>query len=570
MKDDHGRTDADSDSLSRIHRRTVLRLGSTLTLGAVAATPTSAAKTDTPTTDRQTVDDSTHSCTRGSRLKPTDDGPIFADVDYREYERETPYSDLTLSVHPDADPDDDPEALLEFLAWQATDLELAAFDTVPGTLEPRVELGDRCGVASRESYRMADGRCATLDHNTIGHEYVHIQQVHSRTIETRWLIEAVADFYQRLFAYRRGYTSFLPIARAAERAREHYSDTVLADPTSWGAHPTYPSADYLKGSTVILELDRRIRKGTDGSATFDDVFAEMNARDITDHESFLDAVEAATGYRFESFFDRYVFGSDQPDLPDSPEPFDRHYEFEFDDEMVYVPSQKTYDNYITIGQLGGTRDLIAGYRIWDDVLGTTDPVSAGEISYRNRIELDRPTSVGEPPHFISLYTVDENGNPDERFATPILFIGDTGEVSVIDEPQPAFDVVSGEPRVGEPVRFDASDTEPQFLIDEYEWDLTPDDRTDAAGSEVTHTYTDPGEYEVRLIVTDVEGVTETTTTAVTVTESTDQSPVDYVGDDGVVRITGVLEAVGDYGDGEIDIAVLLEVISAYSSGETIA
>lgn len=43
----------------------------------------------------------------------------------------------------------------------------------------------------------------------------------------------------------------------------------------------------------------------------------------------------------------------------------------------------------------------------------------------------------------------------------------------------------------------------------------------------------------------------------------------YAGDDGIIRITGVLEAVSDYGDDEIGITVALEVIGAYGSGERI-
>lgn len=43
----------------------------------------------------------------------------------------------------------------------------------------------------------------------------------------------------------------------------------------------------------------------------------------------------------------------------------------------------------------------------------------------------------------------------------------------------------------------------------------------------------------------------------------------YADQDGVVRIGGVLDATGDYGDGVIGIDVTLQVINAYSSGEPV-
>lgn len=45
---------------------------------------------------------------------------------------------------------------------------------------------------------------------------------------------------------------------------------------------------------------------------------------------------------------------------------------------------------------------------------------------------------------------------------------------------------------------------------------------------------------------------------------------DYADEEGIVQISGVLQAVDDYGQGDIDIGLMLEVVNAYSSGEPVA
>lgn len=67
-----------------------------------------------------------------------------------------------------------------------------------------------------------------------------------------------------------------------------------------------------------------------------------------------------------------------------------------------------------------------------------------------------------------------------------------------------------EPRIGEPVTFDASDSyDPDGFIVKYEWDL--DDGSLAMGRIVTHVYSAPGIYEVRLAVTDNDNNIDTET-----------------------------------------------------------
>ncbi|NYE36076.1 glucose/arabinose dehydrogenase/PKD repeat protein/type 1 glutamine amidotransferase [Nocardioides cavernae] len=67
------------------------------------------------------------------------------------------------------------------------------------------------------------------------------------------------------------------------------------------------------------------------------------------------------------------------------------------------------------------------------------------------------------------------------------------------------------------VSFDASrSSDPEGEDITYEWDFDGDGEVDATGVTATHTYTENGEYDARLTVTDPAGKTGTTTTPITV------------------------------------------------------
>jgi subtilisin family serine protease len=81
----------------------------------------------------------------------------------------------------------------------------------------------------------------------------------------------------------------------------------------------------------------------------------------------------------------------------------------------------------------------------------------------------------------------------------------------------AFITTSEEPIVGETVEFeDRSSADPGTSIVEREWDLTGDNSIDKTGEIVTHTYDEPGEYEVTLTVTDEDGNSDTATDIISI------------------------------------------------------
>ena len=91
-------------------------------------------------------------------------------------------------------------------------------------------------------------------------------------------------------------------------------------------------------------------------------------------------------------------------------------------------------------------------------------------------------------------------------------------------PTATLAISDGTVRVGETVTFDASQSsDPDGAIVSYAWDFDGDGTTDAIGETVTHSYDEPGQYEVVLRVTDADENTATDTGAITV-EATNESP----------------------------------------------
>ena len=94
-------------------------------------------------------------------------------------------------------------------------------------------------------------------------------------------------------------------------------------------------------------------------------------------------------------------------------------------------------------------------------------------------------------------------------------------------PNARFSFTPSNPAVGEAIEFTDESTD-DGMIASREWDF--DDGTTASGAEVSHTYSEAGDYTVSLTVTDDEGATATTSQTVTVA-SDDGGTSDFRGDD---------------------------------------
>jgi PKD repeat protein len=96
--------------------------------------------------------------------------------------------------------------------------------------------------------------------------------------------------------------------------------------------------------------------------------------------------------------------------------------------------------------------------------------------------------------------------------------GETDSTTVEIQETPSFDidVSSTSVRVGDTVSFSAKNVD--ATNPSYDWDF--DDGNTKTGKDVTHTFASEGGYDVELSVTDENGVTETKTVSISVTNST--------------------------------------------------
>ncbi|MFB6211014.1 MAG: PKD domain-containing protein [Halobacteriales archaeon] len=93
----------------------------------------------------------------------------------------------------------------------------------------------------------------------------------------------------------------------------------------------------------------------------------------------------------------------------------------------------------------------------------------------------------------------------------------TDAITPDSPPQAAFTSDPSSTNTGETIIFDAgSSTDETNAIQSYEWDFDGDGQTDATGEAVTHSFTDAGDHEVSLTVTDTGGLSDSTTQTVSV------------------------------------------------------
>ena len=119
---------------------------------------------------------------------------------------------------------------------------------------------------------------------------------------------------------------------------------------------------------------------------------------------------------------------------------------------------------------------------------------------------------------VTLTVTDDNGATNSTSQT--LTVGRQNQA-----PNAQFSVSPQQPEVGQTVTLDArASSDPDGQIQQYDWDIDNDGRTDASGPVVQTSFNQPGLFQVRLTVTDDRGATDSVTRSISV-QQRNQAPI---------------------------------------------
>mgnify|MGYP000002911826 CR=1 FL=1 len=222
-----------------------------------------------------------------------------------EYTRTANGQQFTLAVPKYASMAETPSRVLGALATASNRLHVGARDDdVWFVAAPTdADWGVR-GVeyGGSDAWVLADARLDRAS-NVWFHEYVHTRQAFSTTESGRWTMEAGAEYYAGLLSLQTGYVSFDAFrAHLSRGERAPWRDAILAQPSTWSA-----SANYLKGSLVWGDIDRRVRLATNSTATMADVLYRLNQRsEPVTNADVLAAVLDVSSPAVEEYANRYT------------------------------------------------------------------------------------------------------------------------------------------------------------------------------------------------------------------------------------------------------------------------
>lgn len=239
-----------------------------------------------------------------------------------EHERTTDGETIRLIVPEAAEADlaDDPEIIVDLLGWASERLDVGARseEVFVVAVPPTVDWGPQgVQVGDGNAWVVADSPLESPA-NVWLHEYVHTRQGYvdpetvGTTDETRWLVEAQAEYYAATLAFEKGLIEFEEFAHFLEGGeRSPYADGTLAQPDTW----SHDRTDYVKGRLVYGEIDRGLRLATDGDRTAADVFRVLNAGEgrLTG-ASYLELLEVAGGEEVRSIAEEYTETDATPEM----------------------------------------------------------------------------------------------------------------------------------------------------------------------------------------------------------------------------------------------------------------
>lgn len=305
------------------------------------------------------------------------------------------------------------------------------------------------------------------------HEYVHSRQDFRPASDHEWFIEGGATYYAALLtleeeriSYNR-YRQFL-----SQGTREPQASSVLSRPTTWRN-----AAEYRKGALVAGEIDRQIRVETDGAASLDTVFRDMNrARGEVRHREFRSSTRSAANSRVADRADRYITTEQVPAMWD-----ETAHRTAFGEEAARFDYRLADSNPITVSgpdrstALSGTDlSLNTGETLTVRITAANVGEIAGEYNVafrvngaestrRGQLNPGQQTTVGFDHTFseAGVYTVTV---ADERLTVTVGDVYEDSDEIPIEDPLDDDPIADDEPPEEEPIVEDADDQATGFGV----------------------------------------------------------------------------------------------------------
>ncbi|SEV90076.1 hypothetical protein [Halobacterium jilantaiense] len=233
--------------------------------------------------------------------------------DVTEYTRTASGQTFTLAVPARADMAEGVDDVLDALAAASQRMQVGDRDDRVwiGVAPTDAEWGVR-GVeyGGNDAWVLADAR---LDEpsNVWLHEYVHTRQGYTTAESGRWTMEAAAEYYAAALSLDLDYVDFSQYREyLGYGGRDPWREAVLASPSTWSS-----GANYLKGSLVWGDLDRRVRLATDHRAAMRDVLWALNRQDgDVSNGDVVDAVRNASTPAVASAAERFTTTDATPEM----------------------------------------------------------------------------------------------------------------------------------------------------------------------------------------------------------------------------------------------------------------
>ncbi len=171
----------------------------------------------------------------------------------------------------------------------------------------------RGGISGEDSFYMHGDRPLQTPDRTSPylHELFHVMAPFRPAPDAHWVTEGLAELYTIEIQRRVGLLDDAGYAKAL-RLFGRYG--------LWGHDFTRDQSNAIHNNSaplVLHALDRRIRHGTGGAKSLDDVVAALaHEGGVVTTARFLGAVRRVTGRGYGAFFRRHVYHGERPPLPD--------------------------------------------------------------------------------------------------------------------------------------------------------------------------------------------------------------------------------------------------------------